>query len=145
MFIQKATRGLYQRISASPLARIPLYTAATRNIGGTPHGLSDEEIANRNEMIPIVRLFLLLLLLVCCCSTTTTLLLLLYSSRISMFPRYTWLQSTYFLHYLLYLLSRQRPNTFLLSFFLLLSSFFFFSLNVCCALTLMFGVRLLKL
>jgi hypothetical protein len=86
MFIQKATRGLYQRISASPLARIPLYTAATRNIGGTPHGLSDEEIANRNEMIPIVRLFLLLLLLVCCCSTTTTLLLLLYSSRISMFP-----------------------------------------------------------
>ena len=94
MFIQKATRGLYQRISASPLARIPLYTAATRNIGGTPHGLSDEEIANRNEMIPIVRLFLLLLLLYVVAAPLPPYSYYCIVQESQCFLRYTWLQST---------------------------------------------------
>lgn len=47
-----ATRGIYQTLTRSPLARIPLYTAA-RCMGTTPHGLSDEEVANRNTMVKI--------------------------------------------------------------------------------------------
>ena len=51
-----STRGLFLNLTRSPLARIPLYSVATRSIGGTPHGLSDEEVANRNTMVPISKI-----------------------------------------------------------------------------------------
>jgi formate--tetrahydrofolate ligase len=46
-----ATRGIFLR-GRSHLSRLPIYTS-TRSIGGTPHGLSDEDVANQNEMIKI--------------------------------------------------------------------------------------------
>jgi formate--tetrahydrofolate ligase len=47
-----ATRGIYLR-ARSNLSRIPIYSSTRAYTPRAPHGLSDEEVANQNEMIKI--------------------------------------------------------------------------------------------